>query len=108
MGRGFWAGSWARPRRSWGRAVWSAPQLPDNSVSQLLRRLDVELHPDEGGVGVEEKPHQGVQAGVLSAARNRPEASCPGLPRAQPGPERALEMEEGIRGPRGSGLHRKA
>jgi hypothetical protein len=46
---------------------WSAPQLPDNSASQLLRRSDVELHPDEGGAGVEENPHQGVQAGVLSA-----------------------------------------
>src|SRR5438270_644079 len=62
----------------------SVPHPPDNSVSQLLRRLDVELHPDEGGAGVEEKPHQGIQAGVLSAGRNRPEASRPDLPGAQP------------------------
>lgn len=46
-------------------------------------RLDVELHPDQGGV-VEEKPRQRVQAGVLPTGRYRPETPRPDMSGAQP------------------------
>ncbi len=81
---------------------WGAPIGPDNLVSQLLRRLDVELHPDRGGESAQfkEKPHQGVQARVLSESGNRREAPRLTLPRAQPLLERALEVAQGVRGSR--------
>ncbi|MGI9050108.1 MAG: hypothetical protein ACR2GU_12185, partial [Rubrobacteraceae bacterium] len=53
-------GTAARPG---GNYPWSEPLTPDNLQSQLLWRLDVELHPDQGGeiVQSEKTPHQGVQ-----------------------------------------------
>src|SRR5918996_2521829 len=86
---------------------WGAPLSAYHCQSQLLRELDVELHPDQGG-GFEEKPHQGVQTGVLPAGSNRPQTSRSALSRAQSSPERALEMAQGVRGKRRGSLHREA
>jgi hypothetical protein len=63
-------------------ADWGAPIRPDSSISQLLWRSDVELHPHRGGeiVQVTQKPHQRVQARVLSASGHRREAPRPDLP----------------------------
>ena len=68
---------------------WSEPLSPDNLVSQLLQRSDVEFDPDEGEE-IEEKPYQGVQASVCPADRNGTEAPGTALPRAQPRTERVL------------------
>src|SRR5829696_6767318 len=91
-------------------ANWGAPIRPDSLVSQLLWRLDVELHPDRGGkiVQSEKKPHQGVQAPVLPAGGHRREASRPDLSRAQPLRERASQMAQGVRGSRRDGFYREA
>jgi Integrase core domain len=74
------------------------------SVSQLLWRSDVELHPGEGGE-FEEKPHQGVQAPVLPTGSHRREAPRPDLPRAQPLRKRALEKALAARQPAPGLIH---
>ena len=71
--------------------LWRAPIPPDHCRSQLLPELDVELHPDQGGE-IEEKAHQGVQTGVLSAGRNRSQTPRPDLPGAQSGRECAEDL----------------
>jgi len=43
----------------------------------------VEFHQDKGEKWIKENPHQGIQAAVLSAGRNRPETPSSGLSRAQ-------------------------
>jgi hypothetical protein len=83
------------------------PKRRTTRIVNFSKRLDVELHLDQGGV-VEEKPLQRVQARVLSAGGYRREAPRPDLPRAQPLRERALEIAHGVRSPRRGSVHRKA
>lgn len=80
--------------------------VAEGGVRSKIIQKDLILHPDQGG-GIEEKPHQRIQTGVLSAGRNRPKTPRPALSRAQSGRERAAQMAQGVRGKGRRGLHRE-